>query len=139
MKIQSYLPQNHLSYQNHRRQLWRQILLPFLLTLLLVVVVAVLVGLAAFGEDGEAPRWAAISTIWLVIPLMGFGFLTLVILVGLIYLLKRVLQALPPYSATAQYYVHRAAREIRRISDMSVSPIFLLEGVFASLKRLLGR
>lgn len=139
MKTRPYLLENHLSYQKHRHQLWRQILLPFLLALLLVVIVAVLVGLAAFGEGGEAPRWAAISTIWLVIPLMGFGLLFLVVLFGFIYLLARVLQVIPPYSAKAQYYVNRAVRETRRISDMSVTPIFFVESLFAGLKRLLGR
>ncbi len=138
MKAQPYLPENHLSYRRHRRQVWRQILLPFLLALLLVVIVAVLTSLAAFGEGGDAPRWAAISTIWLIIPLMGFGLLFLVAMLALVYALARALQIIPPYSAKAQYYVNRAAAKTQHISDMSIEPIFFLESVFAGLKRLFG-
>jgi Na+-transporting methylmalonyl-CoA/oxaloacetate decarboxylase gamma subunit len=139
MNEHAHIPVNHPSYENHRRQLWRQIILPLLLAGLLVVAIAALAGVATFGEGGDAPRWAAISTIWLVIPLMGFGLLFLVILVGLIYLLARALQVAPPYSAKAQYYVNRAASETRRISDLAVKPILFLEGVSASLKTLFHR
>ncbi len=133
------LPENHSSYRNHRRQLWRQIILPLSLAALLVIAVAALAGVATFGKGDDSPRWAAISTIWLVIPLMGFGLLFLVILFGSIYLLARALQVIPPYSAKAQYYVNRAVSETRRISDLSVKPILFLEGLFASLKTLFRR
>jgi len=139
MNEHARIPGNHPSYEKHRRQLWRQVILPLSLAALLVVAVAALAGLAAFGEGDDSPRWAAISTIWLVIPLMGFGLLFLVILVGLIYLLARALQVTPPYSAKAQYYVNRAASETRRISDLAVKPILFLEGLFASLKTLFRR
>ena len=130
---------NHFSYQNHRRQFWVQIFLPMILAVLLIIVIAVLTGIAAFGENGEAPRWAAISTIWLVIPVMIFGLLILAILVGLIYLLAQALKTSPPYTAKAQYYVNRATSETKRFSDMATKPVLFLEGIIASLKALFGR
>lgn len=133
------LPGNHTSYQNHRRQFWLQIFLPMLVTILLVIAVATLTGLVAFGENGDAPRWAAISTIWLVIPIMIFGLLFLAILAGLIYLLARALKVIPPYTAKAQYYVNRAANKTRRFSDMATKPVLFLEGITASLKAFFGR
>jgi len=108
-------------------------------TVLLVIAVAILTGLAAFGEDGEAPRWAAISTIWLVIPVMIFGLLLLAILVSLIYLLARTLKVIPPYAAKAQYYINRGTSTIKRFSDLAAKPVLYLEGLIASLKAFLGR
>ena len=99
----SRLSKNHPSYQNHRRQFWTQIFLPIILAVILIIVIAVITGVAAFGENGDAPRWAAISTIWLVIPVMFFGLLFLVILAGLVYLLARGLQLLPPYTSKVQH------------------------------------
>jgi len=139
MSEHARLPGNHPSYEKHRRQLWRQIVLPLSLAALLMAAVAALAGAATFSEGGDSPRWAAISTIWLVIPLMGFGLLFLVVLFGLIYLLARALQVIPPYSAKAQSYVNRAAGETRRISDLAVKPILFLDGLFASLKTLFGK
>ena len=130
---------NHSSYQNHRRQFWTQIFLPLILAVLLIITVAVFTGIATFGESADSPRWAAISTIWLVIPVMIFGLLFLAILVGLIYLLARALKISPPYTAKAQYYVNRATSAAKRFLDMATRPVLFLEGIKASLKAIFER
>ena len=130
---------SHPSYKNHRRQFWIQIFLPMLLAILLIISVAVLTGTTAFGEGGDILRWAAISTIWLVFPVMIFGLIFLAILAGFIYLLARALKFMPPYSSKAQYYVNRAASEIKRFSDVAAKPVLFLEGITASLKAFFGR
>ena len=130
---------NHPSYKNHRRQFWIQIFLPILLTVLLFIAVAVLTGTAAFGENGDSPRWAAVSTIWLIIPVMIFGLIFFAILAGFIYLLAQALKVMPPYSSQAQYYVNRAASEIKRFSDMAAKPVLFLEGITACLKAFFGQ
>jgi FtsH-binding integral membrane protein len=129
----------HLSYQNHRRQFWWQVFLPMFLAVLIIVAVAVLVGMATFGENGDSPRWAAISTIWLVIPIMAFGLLFLAILLGFIYLLAQALKVTPPYTAKAQYYVNRGASEAKRFSDLATKPVLFIEGIKASLRAIFGR
>lgn len=142
VKIYPMKPQfsnNHPSYKNHRRQLWLQIFLPLLITILLMIVIAVLAGLSAFGENGNAPLWTAIATIWLVIPVMVFGLIFLVLIAGLIYLLAQIANVIPPYTAKAQYYVNRVSNETKHFSDMAVKPVLFLEGITASLKAFLGR
>jgi hypothetical protein len=136
--MEPQIPENHLSYQNHRRQLWMQILLPIILAILLIIAVAVITGLAAFGANDRSPIWAAISTIWLVIPVMFFGLLVFAILAGLVYLLAQALRAIPPYTSKAQYYVNRGASEAKRFSDMAAQPVLLFEGIKASLKTIFG-
>lgn len=137
--MESQIPENHPSYKKHRHQFWIQIFLPMTLVILLITAVAVLTGIATFGEGGDSPRWAAISTIWLVIPVMIFGLIFFAILVGLIYLLARGLKGMPPYSSKAQYYVRRATSQVKRFSDMAAKPVLFLEGILASLKAILGR
>jgi FtsH-binding integral membrane protein len=130
---------NHPSYQNHRRQFWTQIYLPMILTVLLIIAMAVITGIAAFGANDNSPIWAAISTIWLVIPVMFFGLIFLVLVAGLVYLLARTLQVLPPYTSKAQYYVNRGASETKRFSDMAARPVLYIEGIIASIKAIFGR
>ena len=137
--MESQLPGNRLSYQNHRRQFWLQIFLPMILAILLIIVVAVIMGMAAFGANDRSPIWAAISTIWLVIPIMAFGLIFFALLAGLVYLLARGLQVIPPYTSKAQYYVNRGASEAKRFSDMATKPVLFLEGITASLKAIFGR
>ena len=130
---------NHLSYKKHRKQFWLQIFLPLLLVILLIVTVAVLMSLSAFGGSGDSPRWAAISTIWLVIPVMLFGVLVLAALVGLVYLMARALQGIPPYTSLGQHYANLVTDKAKQISDMAVKPVLFLQGITASMKAFLGK
>ena len=142
VKIESMtlkLSENRPSYQDHRRQFWTQIFLPMIVAVLLIIAVAVITGLTAFGANDRSPIWAAISTIWLVIPVMFFGLIFLVLLVSLVYLLARTLQILPPYTSKAQYYVDRGATEAKRFSDMAAKPVIFIEGIMASLKAIFGQ
>jgi len=136
-KIQ--IPERHPSYQKHQRQFWTQIILPMILAALVVIAVAVLVGIATFGVNGDAPRWAAISTIWLVMPVMFFGLLFLAVVAGLIYLLARTLKVMPPYTSKAQYYTYQVSGIIKQVSDGMAKPIFFFESVLASIKAFFGR
>jgi uncharacterized membrane protein YkvI len=139
MAEQIQAPERHPSYQKHQRQFWSQILLPMVLAALIVIAVAVLAGVATFGIEGDPPRWAAISTIWLVIPVMFFGLLFLAIIAGLIYLLTLSLKAIPPYTSKAQYYAYRVSGIGKRISDGATKPVFFVESILASVKAFFGR
>jgi len=139
MKEQTQISQSHYSYTEHRRQFWWQILLPIILAVVLIVVVAVLMSIATLNGTGDSARWAAISTIWLLIPVMFFGLLLLAILVGLVYLLARTLHVAPPYFSLALTYVNRAASAIKNFSNAVVKPFIFLDSLGASLKAVFGR
>lgn len=129
----------HESYQKHRRELAWQIILPVALTSLLIVALIVVINVATFNQGGDVGRWAAISTIWIVIPIMLAGLVLLALLVALVYGMKRLLDITPTYTGLAQDYVHIAAGYVRRAADMAVKPVLFLDGVGASVRRLFGR
>jgi hypothetical protein len=139
MKEQIQIPQSHYSHSVHRRQFWLQIFLPVVLAVLLIIAMAVLISISALSGNGDSTRWAAISTIWLVIPTMVFGLLFLATLAGLIYLLARALEVLPTYSLNAQYYFNRVTSAIKRFSDTATKPVIFLNSLGASLKAIFGR
>jgi predicted PurR-regulated permease PerM len=129
----------HESYKRHRRQLISQILLPMVLAALLFVALIVLVNVATFRGNGDVARWAAISTIWIVIPIMIASLIFLAVLVGIVYLLKRLLNITPTYTGLAQDFVHKLAIRIRLAADQLVKPVIFLDSVGASINRLIGR
>jgi hypothetical protein len=138
--MKAQLPQpTHYSYQVHRRQVVRQIVMPVVLAALLMIGMIVLISMATFGQGGDVGRWAAISTIWIVIPIMVAGIVFLAILIGLIYLMALALGNLPQYTAIAQDYVFKARGYIFRAVDMIVKPILVLDGWLENLKSFFGR
>ena len=123
----------HESYLNHRKQMVWQVVLPVVLTSLLIVALIVLINIATFNQGGDVARWAAISTIWIVIPIMVGMLIFLAILVGLVYLMKKLLGVTPTYTGMAQDYVYIGASYVRRALDAIVEPVLKLNGVLASI------
>lgn len=124
----------HYSYLLHRKQRVTKIILPVLISTLLFVSLIVLVCLATFNQGGDVGRWAAISTIWIVIPVMIAGLIVLAVLIGLIYLMARAIGGLPYYTGIAQEYVFIAEGYIKRGANMAVKPIIALNGWLETIK-----
>lgn len=132
-------PKMHTSHQIHQRQFWLQIVFPVVLSGLVIAVITVLTGMAAFGETGDVSRWAAISTIWLVLPLLATGLFFLLILLSVIYILARLLKIIPPYTIKARRYINLWSQKTIRISNITVKPIFLIQDITARLRSLIKR
>jgi|JI8StandDraft_2_1071088.scaffolds.fasta_scaffold91056_2 hypothetical protein len=132
-------PPEHYSYRLHRKQRNTQIILPIILSVVVLVGLIVLISFATFKQGGDVGRWAAISTIWIVIPILLAGLVTLVVLIGLVYLMARALQGLPYYTGIAQDYVFKARGYIIRGADMAAKPILALDGWIESIKAFFGR
>ena len=132
-------PPEHYSYQLHRKQRNMQIILPVVFGAIVLVGMIVLVSLATFRSNGDVGRWAAISTMWIIIPILLTGLILLAILIGLIYLMLRALGALPHYTGIAQDYVYKAQAYIIHAADMAVKPIFVLDGYIENIKAFFER
>jgi hypothetical protein len=118
---------DHPSYQRHRKQVWTQILLPILTAALVFVAVIILTGLATFRGHGDVNRWASISIIWLILPVLIAGLILLVIFIALIYLMARIRVLVPPYSSQAQWFVYRVEAYVKHYALMFRKPALALQ------------
>src|SRR5512143_159831 len=123
----------HESYLKHRKQVVWQVILPVVLTSLLIVALIVLINIATFNQGGDVARWAAISTIWIVIPIMIGLLIFTALLGGLVYLMKKLLNITPTYTGMAQDYVYIAQGYIKRATEAIVQPVLQLNGILASI------
>ncbi|SRR5581483_1365205 len=130
---------DHPSYQLHRKQVWTQILLPIVLTALVLIGIIVLINLAAFAGTSDLARWAALSEIWLVMPVLIAGLIVFIILCGLIYLIIYVINLIPPYSYQAQRIFYRIEGGAKRISDMARRPVLLFQELGALIKAYIAK
>jgi hypothetical protein len=129
----------HESYLRHRKQRTWQIVMPVILASVLLIALIVLINIATFRDNGDVARWAAVSTILMVVPIMVGLFLFLVLLVGIAYLVGRLLGVTPHYTGLAQDYVYRAAAIIKRALDAMVKQIIEMQGVLASIREFFRR
>jgi hypothetical protein len=138
--MKAKLPQPiHESYLKHRKQLTWQIILPVVLTSILFVVLIVLINIATFRDNGDVARWAAISTLWIVLPIMIGMLILLALLGGLVYLLAKLLDLTPRYTGLAQDYAYKVAAIVKRALDAMVKQIIEIQGVMASIREFFKR
>jgi len=116
-----------------------QIILPVVLASLLVIAAIVLINIATFRDGGDVARWTAVSTIWIVIPIMIGMLILLFILGGLVYLMAKLLNVTPTYTGQVQDLIYKIAGYAKRGADAVVKPVLGFEGVKASINAFFGR
>jgi predicted PurR-regulated permease PerM len=122
-----------VSYKAHKKDFLWQILVPILVALILVIVASVSV---ATGSDASTSRWADISTIWILIPLLISAFITLIILAGIIYGMSQLLNITPTYTQKLYALILLAGQKIESLADGAAKPIFFVEELSASIKSI---
>ena len=133
MKKTKPLSQKRTSYQAHRQDFRWQILAPMIIVLLLIIAASVAVTASPIAS---ASLWADVSTIWLLIPLLVFAFISLIILSGMIYGMAKLLKITPTYTQKLYALICLATEKIEDIADATAKPIFFVEGISASIKSL---
>lgn len=130
------LSPNPVTYPEHRRQAFRQILLPILLSAIILIALGVL---AALGSNQQVARWGNISAIFLIIPLLFILLIILAIFSALAFGVARLLRILPGYTHLAKIYVDHFGKMIQDFSDRLARPVIdassWLAGVQAAVKR----
>lgn len=124
---------NPVTQRAHSRQKLWQIIFPLILGVILALVFGVLAGLA---QSDSASRWADISLIFLLIPVMVVSVLFLAILAALVYLMIRVLRFVPPVALKVQNVFAQVEQRIRTGSNLAVEPILRVQSWLASLRAL---
>lgn len=137
--MKAKLPQPvHESYLKHRRDRTWKILFPVILSAVLCVGLIVLINIATFVGGGDVGRWAAISTMWIAIPTIIGMLVVFALLAGIIYLLAKLLNILPPYTAMVQDFFYKVESYARRAADAAAKPIISINSIGASINRLFG-
>ena len=127
------------SFLKHKRETNRQILLPVVLSSLVIVALFVLVAYATFGQNGDVARWAAISTIWIVFPLMILMLGILILLMAMAYGLHKLLQESPDYTGAAQEYILRINAKIQWYAKEMTNRVIRFRAWVETLQSFLTR
>ena len=129
----------HESYLKHRKDLVWKIILPVVLSALLCIGLVVLINIATFRDGGDVQRWADISTMWIAGPIMLLLLVFLALLGGIIYLLLRLLNITPNYTALVQDFFYKIEGYVKRGADAAAWPVISIGAIGASISRFFGR
>lgn len=128
----------HESYLKHRKDLLWKIIFPMVLSAVLCIGLVVLINIATFRDGGDVARWAAISTMWIAIPVMVAMLVFVALLASIVYLLARLLHITPTYTAIVQDFFYKIEGYVKRGADAAAKPVIFLDSIGASINRFFG-
>jgi hypothetical protein len=126
---------NPIVHAEHRRETLRQIILPFIIGVVLVVLVVAAIVIFATHTLENLNRWASVSIIWMIGPSMIIALILLIVTLGLLFAITRLLGILPGYSKIVQSYFTQAETTVSHITDQAVEPILRLRSAWAVTHR----
>jgi hypothetical protein len=135
-KPQFVLPErNPKTHAAHRKDVGWQITLPLVIGCLVLVLALAGVIWAAAGANPQVTRWADISLIWLILPALFFALLGLGVLVGITYLVSKLLGVLPGYARVVQNIFTNIHAKALKANDALVAPALKLKSWSAAARR----
>ena len=128
------------SFSRHRKQRFWQILLPVGLGGVFALAALGMVIYTAVGSSAGGPvsQWADVSTIWLLLPALLVAVIIAAILFAMVWLLARLLNILPAYTAVIQYHARSISSLIINAVDKLAAPIISVRSFSARLPGLIA-
>ena len=125
---------NPNTYASHRSEVFWQITVPVVVAVLLILG---LVYLAVFPASANQDSvWADISIIFLIIPVLFVTILTLVVLVGSVYLTIWLIRELPFYFYQAYKWCVLVNDKIQAAGSLITEPFIHYQSFMASMSEL---
>jgi hypothetical protein len=118
---------DRLSYVKHHQDVTRQIWLPVILVTVMVGLLAALIFVATFFQNGDVNRWASAAIIWMVLPLTALLLVMMAVAIGLVYLLHRVQEVSPRYTSMVQAYALLINEKIVVWTDRIIGPVLQIK------------
>jgi hypothetical protein len=110
----------------HRREVQRQIYLPIIIALVLVLAGVITIIIYGIRAESTLRRWADVSLIWVIIPAMFIGLIIMIVVIGVLYGITRGIGVLPKYGNIAQGYFFQAEAKVLQVSNLLVEPFLRL-------------
>ncbi|MEA4906104.1 MAG: hypothetical protein GYA17_21395 [Chloroflexi bacterium] len=120
----------------HASQVFWQVWTPLVLAIVAMIALAVFSVLASQGNFDVSLKWANISFVFLSIPVIGAGLISLALLAGIIYGVGRLAAWLPGFMETVQNIFILVQDRVHQAADTGARPILFVRSTWAGGQQL---
>ncbi len=130
-----FLPERNAQvHEKHRHEVKIQIYLPVIIGLLVILAGVIAIIIYGFQAGSNLRRWADVSLIWVIVPVMFIGLVLMLVTVAALYGVTRVLGILPGYSKIVQGYFNQAGARVSQVTNVLVEPVVKARSSWAVVK-----
>ncbi len=115
--------------------LW-QVWTPLVAGILIFLALGILSIIGAAQGNAQVERWANISAVWVIIPVLLSSLLIMALVGGLAYGVAVLLKKMPGWLLTAQLFMLRIALVTRRAADKATTPVMTVNTLSARVSTL---
>jgi len=114
-----------------------QIIFPTIIGTIVILLVCVWVVIDVGA--GNITRFAELSTVLLVIPVLFFSLISLFVLGALIYLVVRLMHGLPSITSRILEFLEKIREVVGKISNFVVKPVIQPTAILRGIREVLPR
>jgi hypothetical protein len=130
------LPINTSPAAAHRRQMIRQVWIPIIASIIIVLAVVILAIIGTVQGSSLINQWGNISAIYLIIPILFTGLVLLALNAAIIYGLGKLYKKMPLWLFIARMRTAQVAVMVRRGSNAAVQPVMKVHMFNARVRAL---
>ena len=112
-----------------------QIIFPALIGFIIILLICVWVVMSI--SPGNLSRFAEISTVLLVLPVLFFSLIIMLILVAAVILVIRLIRGIPPITRQILEFLSKIQDGVRKISQLIMNPVIQPAGLREGIRSLL--
>ena len=124
------------NYNQADSSFW-QIIFPAIMGIIITIALSVLLVIKV--NPGNVSRFAEISTVLLILPVLFFSVIIFLVLLGIVILISRVMKRIPPITSRIVDFLTKIQDVVKRISSLImkliIQPAKFLEEAIAIVKR----
>lgn len=134
-------PSNHppvrYAEKLHKTELIWQILIPVLVCILAAIGIGILTIFTSVNNPGMNDKWAQISLVFLILPLLFIGLILLVVIIITSRLITKTQRFLPPQFNKLDHLVKSVQAFTGTTVNKATTPIIAIQSTKAGIIRLL--
>ncbi len=122
--------------KNHKKELLWQILIPVFLCILVAIGIGVLTIFTSLNDPALNQKWAQISLIFLILPLLVLGLILLIVIIFTNRIITKTHRALPPQFIKLDHLVNSIKGFTGTSIDKITTPLITYQSTKAGIVRL---
>jgi len=125
---------NSVTHERHRKEVLLQITIPVIIFSLVTIALAIIPIYPATAEQDS--RWADISVVFLLVPVIFTTLLWLVILAVSVYATVYLIKILPPFFFRVYQWLSLVNNRVQLIGEISTKPFIRINSWMASANKM---
>jgi drug/metabolite transporter (DMT)-like permease len=125
---------NSVTQERHRKEVFLQVTIPVIIFSLVMLALAVITIYPATAEQDS--RWADISVVFLLVPVIFMALISLFILAVSVYATVYFIKVLPPFFFRVYQWLYLVNNRVQLIGEFITKPFIRINAWMASANKM---